>query len=167
MAASPAPEHGPSGGDGLGWLGRGDPVHTQDHGLTERDSEPASEQSRAGEHHRATGKADLGIEAPGEPGWPVHHPAAEDFGQDRLDGGETASRESGVDNEHDRAGAPPSQLPGGTSTGVQIVTGESEQAPRDSGDPTKKMEADSNYLKIWSTNLSLLLQRLNNILQRK
>ena len=87
MAASPAPEHEPSDWNGLGRLGRDDPAHTQGHGLAGRDSKPGSEQSRVGEHRRAIGKADMGIEALGEPGGTVHHPAAEDFGPHRLDRG--------------------------------------------------------------------------------
>lgn len=121
MAASPAPEHGPFGRDGLGRLGRGNPVHTQGHGITGRDSKPAREQSRIGEHHRSIGKTDLGIEAPGEPGWAVHHPAAEDFGPRRLDGRQTASSEIGVSHEHDRTGTPPSQLPGWNATKVYFI----------------------------------------------
>lgn len=105
MAASPAPEHGRINGNRLGRLGRDDPAHTQGHGLAGRDSEPQCEQSRAGEHRRATGKADLGIAAPGESGGTVHHLATKDFGPDRLDGGETASRESGVDYDGNRAHA--------------------------------------------------------------
>lgn len=105
MAASPAPERGPAGGNDLGRLGRGDPAHTQGQGITRGDSEPQCEQSRAGELCRATGKADLGIEAPEEPGWPVHHPAAKDFGPHRLDGGQTASCESGVDYDRTRTHA--------------------------------------------------------------
>lgn len=105
MAASPAHEPGPPDGNHLGRLGRGDPVHTQDHGLTGRDSEPQCEQSRVGEHRRPTGKADLGLEAPGEPGGTVHRPAAEDLGPHRLDGGETTSCEIGVGYDRDQAHA--------------------------------------------------------------
>jgi len=122
MAASAAPGHGPSDGNCLGRLERGDPAHKPGLGLTRGDPEHQCEQSRVGEHRQPIGKADLGIEAPGEPGWPVHHSAAEDFGPDRLDGGETASRKNGVNYEHDRAGTPPSQLPEGAPTRVQLIS---------------------------------------------
>lgn len=116
---APEPEHAPGGEP---WrLGRGDAAHTQGHGPAERDSEPAREQSRTGEHRRATGKKDMGIAAPGEPGWPVHRPAAQNFGPYRLDGGQTEGREIGVDHEHDRAGTPPPQLPGRASKRVRFV----------------------------------------------
>lgn len=131
MAASPALEPGTPDGNRLGVLGRGDPAHTQGHGLTGRDSKPRSEQSRTGEHHRAIGKADLGIEAPGESGGTVHHPATEDIGPHRLDGGQTASREVGV--SHDRNRTSPHGHPGRAGTGI---TPDAEK-PRNDPDRSK------------------------------
>lgn len=141
MAPSPAFEPGPSDGNRHGVLGCGDPAHTQGHDITGRDSELRSQQSRTREYRRTTGKTDLGVEAPGEPGWAVHHPAAKDFRPHRLDGGQPASREIGVDHEHDRAGAPPPQLSGGTSTRVHCISeipsqsfGHLGRAPRRTGE---------------------------------
>lgn len=127
MAASPAFEPGTPDGNRLGQLGRGDPARTQGHGLTGRDSEPAHEQSRAGEHCRAIGKADMGLETFGEPERALHHPAAKEFCQDRLDGGQTASCESGVNYGYDRTGMPTYRWPGKASTGVQTVPEEPGQ----------------------------------------
>lgn len=143
MAASPALEPGLVGGNHLGVLGRGDPARTQGHGLTGRDSEPQCEQSRTGEHRRATGKADVGIEAPGEPGRALHHPAAKDFGQDRLVGGETASCETGVNHEYDRTGTTPPQQSGGASTRIQIESGKPGQTIGGPGSTPGK--ARTNY----------------------
>ena len=132
VAASPSSGHVASDGNHIGRLGCNGPALTESHGRAGRDSEPAREQSRTGEHHRPTGKADLGVEAPGEPRRSVHHPAEQNFGPDRLDGGQTASCETGVNHEYDRTGTPSSQLSGGASTRVhflQKISGQSLSQP--------------------------------------
>jgi hypothetical protein len=138
MAARPAFEPGPSDGNHFGRLGRGDPAHTQGHGLTGRNSKPQCEQSRTGEHRRATRKADLGIEAPGEPGGTIYHPAAKDFGPHRLDGGETASREIGVDHDRDRTS--PNRFPDGFGAGAATKPGNTERNPGQAA-----VRSDSSY----------------------
>lgn len=127
MVASPSPEHVASDGNRLGWLGCDGPALKEGHCLAGRNSGPAREQGRTGEHHRATGKADLGIEAPGEPGGTVHHPAAENFGPHRLDGGQTASREIGVNHDGNRTS--PQGHPGSAGTGITPGAEDPENDP--------------------------------------
>jgi len=139
MATSPALEPCPPGGRHLGRMGLAEHAPKQGDGLTERDSGPADRKSGLGNDRRTIERKYLGLEAPGESGRAVHHPAAEDDAQNRMDRRQTASCEIGV--KHDRNRTSPHGHPGRAGTGITPDAGkageDSYRSTADLGKPCR------------------------------
>ena len=108
------------------WRLESDSVGNKSHlELAEGDRATAIHRGGAGENSRAVGGQDLGAGTDGERQRPLHHHSGQDNHQNRLDAGQPAGHQTGVD--HDRTGAHPQRYPDQDGAGYDRHTGIPQQ----------------------------------------